>query len=101
MARKRWPAPAPPSWAPNTFDVTLRTAPAPVTFRLSMPPPKEPLSTVRDRSLFALAPDDSEPIAAQALSARAHDRLYDELFASFFDGDPRVPLSGPRPTAAR
>jgi hypothetical protein len=32
-----------------------------------------------------------------AMSARAFDRLYDEIYGLFFEGDPRVPLREPPP----
>jgi len=57
------------------------------SFRLTMPPPETPPVAVRPRSLFV-----PEPNAYSLLTARAFDRLYDELYGLFFRGDPRVPL---------
>lgn len=84
-----------------TFDVTLRGVRSEVvsSFRLSMPPPSAPTMALRDRSLFLLegpAPDPGtfDERAYAVMTARAFDRLYDELFGLFFEGDPRVPLRG-------
>ena len=77
-----------------SFDVTLRGVPYDdaVTFHLKMAPPTAPLTHVRDRSVFQ-DPDPESPHAADLLlSARAYDRLYDEMYGLFFGGDPRVPL---------
>ena len=59
------------------------------SFRLTMPPPEAPPVAVRPRSLFVVGREsDVYPL----LTARAFDRLYDELYGLFFRGDPRVPL---------
>jgi hypothetical protein len=83
------------------YDVRWRVGGFPDrAFRLTMPPPSTPLVQVRVRSLFpALRPEpllsrggiDTRPY--DATTARDFDRLYDELFALFFKGDPVVPLS--------
>jgi hypothetical protein len=67
------------------------------SFDLSVAPPPEPLMAVRPQSLFVLAGDPPEPgvfdkRVYSAMTARAYDRLYDELWSLFFAGDPRVPL---------
>lgn len=86
------------------FDVVLRGASTAddesASFRLSMPPPETPTMKLRDRSLFVLegeAPKDGAFDARiyDVLSARAFDRLYDEIWSMFFAGDPRVPLREP------
>ncbi len=73
------------------FDVRLRapgrTEPAP--FTLTMPPPKAPLTALRDRSIFTRAESGG---AESLVFARGFDRLYDELYGLFFAGAPRVPL---------
>jgi hypothetical protein len=92
--------PAAPGFA-VVYDVRWRVGGFPDrAFRLTMPPPSTPLVQVRDRSLFpALRPEpslsrggiDTRPY--DATTARDFDRLYDELFALFFKGDPVVPVS--------
>jgi hypothetical protein len=81
------------------FDVTLRGTGQDdaARFHLTMPPPKEPSMALRPRSLFALA--GAPPAAGvfddrvyDVMTARAFDRLYDEIYGLFFEGDPRVPL---------
>lgn len=65
------------------------------TFRLTMPPPDRPSMALRPRSIFRdLTVDDGtfDERAYDAMAARAFDRLYDEVYGLFFDGDPRVPL---------
>lgn len=71
------------------------------SFDLSVPPPPEPLLGTRPKSLFTLAgPSGTPPLPPgvhdervyHAMVARAYDRLYDELWSLFFEGDPRVPL---------
>src|SRR6185436_6071983 len=101
--------PPKPTWkdhdfhAPTlAFEVTLRDEPTQdvVSFRLTMPPPAAMPTAVRQRSLFVVPPGperadgSSERVGSvyPFLSARAFDRLYDELYALFFSGDPRVPL---------
>jgi hypothetical protein len=84
-----------------TFDVTMPAGPAGAGFRLTMPPPTAPLQ-LRIRSLYTL--DGTEPRSEQLLTARAFDRLYDEVYGLFFGGDPRVPLEeggGEKGLAAR
>jgi hypothetical protein len=60
---------------------------------LTMPPPAVMPKELRDRSIF-LVPKSEPGLArdAQLLTARAFDRLYDEIYALFFEGNPRVPL---------
>jgi len=86
------------------FDVSLRGTNAvnddAASFRLTMPPPATPSMALRERSLFVLTGDPPKGNAIDAriydvLSARAFDRLYDELWGMFFTGDPRVPLREP------
>lgn len=86
------------------FDVVLRgtseVTGESASFRLSMPPPEKPSMTLRDRSLFLLEGDPVKDGAFDlriydVLSARAFDRLYDEIWGMFFAGDPRVPLREP------
>jgi len=81
------------------FDVTIRETydPGPVTFSLTMRPPPQPRMTLRPRSLFRIAgppaPDGTfDDRIHAALSARAYDELYDQLYAWLFAGEPRVPL---------
>jgi hypothetical protein len=66
------------------------------SFRLTMPPPESPPTAVRERSLFVVPTETSsgplDPSVHALLSARAFDRLYDELYGLVFRGDPRVPL---------
>lgn len=83
------------------FDVTLQAARGePVRFRLTMPPPDAPKMTTRARSLYVIdeRPPRDEGIYDErvyaAMTARAFDQLYDELYTQFFAGDPRVPLRG-------
>lgn len=90
------------------FEVALRGRAVTdvATFRLTMAPPSEIPLGLRERSLFVIPPrrfqlgPDGGPephavIAYRLLSARAFDRLYDELYALFFRGDPKVPLIAP------
>lgn len=101
----RWPAT--PTWrraglsvhAPTfAFEITLRGEAINdvASFRLTMPPPESPPVAVRPRSLFVVPRDSDgsalDPSVVALLSARAFDRLYDELHGLFFRGDPRVPL---------
>jgi hypothetical protein len=79
------------------FDVTLRGVHVNdvVSFRLTIPPPDVPPTSVRPRSLFvvpAAAAGDGSGRIYRLLTARAFDRLYDEIYGLFFGGDPRVPL---------
>jgi hypothetical protein len=83
------------------YDVRWRVRGFPdQAFRLDMPPPSTPIVAVRERSLFPAL--GGEPVLSRggidtrmyaATTARAFDRLYDELFALFYKGDPVVPLS--------
>lgn len=81
-----------------SFEVALRSGEGVASkFLLSMPPAAEPSQSVRPRSLFVLggaaAPAGTfDERAYGAQTARAFDRLYDEIHALFFAGDPRVPL---------
>ncbi len=61
-------------------------------FVLTMAPPEQLSLTLRDRSLFTMTPATPEYRAYRAMTARAFDRLYDEIFGLFFAGDVRVPL---------
>jgi hypothetical protein len=86
-------------YAPTVaFDVTLRGEAINdvASFRLTIPPPESPPTAVRARSLFVVPGDTGgaalDPNVVPLLSARAFDRLYDELYSLFFRGDPRVPL---------
>ncbi|MDB4998614.1 MAG: hypothetical protein JWM74_6046 [Myxococcaceae bacterium] len=65
-----------------------------LVFRLTMPKPDKPLTTLRDKSLYRLSADgDPTLVPSSALSARAFDRLYDELYGFLFVGNPKVPLA--------
>jgi hypothetical protein len=65
-----------------------------LAFQLTMPKPDKPLTTVRDKSLYRLSADgDPKLVPASAVSARAFDRLYDELYGFLFAGNPKVPLA--------
>ncbi|WP_394850458.1 hypothetical protein LZC95_23735 [Pendulispora brunnea] len=74
------------------FTVSVNRQPR---FTLTLAPPTAPLDSVRNKSLFSL-PSDASPEKRRrlVLDARAFDRLYDELFGLFFEGDPIVPLGG-------
>lgn len=76
------------------FDVTVaepaRTA---ASFHLSMPAPKTRLTALRPRSVFALPATTGIEHDIDLLTARAFDRLYDEVYGLFFPGDPVVPLA--------
>jgi hypothetical protein len=78
------------------FDVTLEVWPRkPAGFSLTMPPPAEPRPVTRPSSLFRI--DERAPLDLRlldAFTARAFDRLYDELYSLFFDGNVKVPLPG-------
>lgn len=73
------------------FEVDLRVPghPQPPPFTLTMPPPKAPLTALRDHSIFG-RPERGGP--ESFVFARGFDRLYDELYGMFFAGAPRVPL---------
>ena len=76
------------------FDVTMRgfEVDDPVTFHLTMPPPNPVPLHVRDRSVFS-EPDPSSPDRlGDLVTARAYDRLYDEMYSLFFGGEVAVPL---------
>lgn len=83
------------------FDVALvgEGTAAPVTFRLTMPAPEAPPSSLRPRSLFLSSTPAGKGDAYALLSARAFDRLYDEIYALFFRGDPKVPVRTDEETA--
>ncbi|HEY8075128.1 MAG TPA: hypothetical protein VIF62_13485, partial [Labilithrix sp.] len=72
---------------------------------LTMPPPQTMPTDTRERSLFlvplASSTDESVARGYQLLTARAFDRLYDEIWSLFFSGDPRVPLRDPTSEAGR
>ncbi len=78
------------------FDATVNVWPKkPVGFSLTMPAPAQALGTTRERSVFRIDERASPRARAHgALTARAFDRLYDELYGLFFQGNPRVPLPG-------
>lgn len=84
-----------PSDLDVTFDVTpiARGEALPHGFQLRMPAPSKKLDRVRARSLFEVqaAPEDRH--AVDLVTARAFDRLYDELYGLFFPGDPKVPIA--------
>lgn len=76
------------------FDVTLEVWPRrPEGFSLTLPPPAVAATRTRERSVFRV--DDAAPMEGRVLAAftaRAFDRLYDELYGLFFRGDVKVPL---------
>jgi hypothetical protein len=74
------------------FDVTLVSTSA--AFRLTLPAATE-RPELRTRSLYTFREGSAVGVGsdAESMSARAYDRLYDELYGLFFDGNPRVPLS--------
>ncbi len=76
------------------FDVTLEVWPRrPEGFSLTLPAPEGAPTRTRERSVFRV--DDAAKAPARALAAftaRAFDRLYDELYGLFFRGDVKVPL---------
>ena len=64
------------------------------SFVLTMSPPEKAPTELRTRSLFLLgssagAPEDRP---YRVMTARAFDRLYDEMYGLFFAGEVRVPL---------
>lgn len=67
-------------------------------FTLTLPPPNEAPTKLRDRSIVGWGVPDGPHANTNeyAQDARAFDRLYDEVWSLFFDGDPVVPLSSPR-----
>jgi hypothetical protein len=99
-----WKRPGLVVYAPKiTFDVALHGEAIDdvASFHLTMPPPAVAPKQVRTRSLFVVAGADAGPLAdagtldanvVPLVTARAFDRLYDELYGLFFAGDPRVPL---------
>jgi hypothetical protein len=63
------------------------------SFELTVAPAAEATMALRPQSLFTLPRDlPASKRVYSAMSARAYDRLYDELWSLFFAGDPRVPL---------
>ncbi|MBK8217242.1 MAG: hypothetical protein IPK71_26250 [Myxococcales bacterium] len=78
------------------FDVTLEVWPKkPTGFSLTMPAPVEARTATRTPSVFRI--DDRAPLDVRlldAFTARAFDRLYDELYGLFFEGNVKVPLPG-------
>ncbi len=101
-AAPTWNRPGLAVYAPRfVFTVTLRGEALDelASFRLTMDPPATPPTTLRPRSLFVVPVivDGKDAAALDGnvvplLTARAFDRLYDELYGLFFSGDPRVPL---------
>lgn len=82
------------------FDVSFAMGEGkPVTFHLTMPRPKD-TPKLRVGSLYRTT--DRGPVVEQCelVSARAFDRLYDELYALFFSGPIRVPVAVPSGSAA-
>lgn len=81
------------------FEVTPRSGGAPLAqaFHLAMPAPERPLVSVRPRSLFHLADTNGPTRDVDLVTARAFDRLYDEVFSFFFPGNPVVPLAPEAP----
>jgi hypothetical protein len=60
-----------------------------------MPAPVEARAATRTPSVFRI--DDRAPLDVrllEAFTARAFDRLYDELYGLFFEGSVKVPLPG-------
>lgn len=82
------------------FDVIFEVIPLakgeplapPMAFSLRLLAPTKRLETLRPRSVFTVA-EGGPRRAVDLMTARAFDRLYDELFGLFFPGDPRVPLA--------
>jgi hypothetical protein len=65
------------------------------TFRLTMPRPERLQMARRAQTLFPSTIEDDgtyDERVYESLTARAFDRLYDELWSLFFTGSPRVPL---------
>lgn len=66
-----------------------------VSFRLTMPPPERLQMERRAQTLFPTTLEDDgtfDERVYESLTARAFDRLYDEIWSLFFVGNPRVPL---------
>lgn len=74
-----------------SFDVLFTRGHEQTGFTLTMPPPREPLSSTRPQSLYTIDRQSLTPAPTQAAAARAFDRLYDEVYGLFLDGNPRVP----------
>lgn len=78
------------------FDTTIEVWPKkPAGFSLVMPAPEAASTTTRERSVFRV--DDDGPLSKRVhgtFTARAFDRLYDELYGLFFSGPVKVPLPG-------
>ena len=99
-----WKRPGLVVYAPKiVFDLTLRGEAIDdvASFHLTMPPPVVAPAQVRARSLFIVGSAEVGTLAdagtldanvVPLVTARAFDRLYDELYGLFFAGDPRVPL---------
>lgn len=72
-------------------------------FTLTMPPPPNPFMETRPKSLFRLpggpftVPTRFDERVYYAMTARAYDRLYDEVWSLFFEGDPIVQLGEQAP----
>ena len=99
-----WKRPGLVVYAPKiVFDLALRGEAIDdvASFHLTMPPPVVAPAQVRARSLFIVGSAEVGTLAdagtldanvVPLVTARAFDRLYDELYGLFFAGDPRVPL---------
>lgn len=65
------------------------------SFRLTMPPPERLQMQRRAQTVFPTTIEDDgtfDERVYESLTARAFDRLYDEIWSLFFTGNPRVPL---------
>lgn len=73
------------------------------SFRLSMPPANKLTMAHRAQSIFPSNLEDDgtyDERVYESMTARAFDRLYDEIWSLFFAGNPKVPLDR-SPTNAR
>jgi hypothetical protein len=64
-------------------------------FRLTMPPADKLAMAHRAQSIFPSSLEDDgtyDERVYESMTARAFDRLYDEIWSLFFAGNPRVPL---------
>ena len=93
----KWPGDVHPE--DFSFDVHLSSVDEKAIdgFTLHFPAAAEPPTKLRERSVI---PTPASPLSAaevvnDAQTARAFDRLYDEVWSLFFDGDPIVPLKEP------
>jgi hypothetical protein len=65
-------------------------------FRLTMPPPDKLAMARRPQSIFPSSLEDDgtyDERVYESMTARAFDRLYDEIWSLFFSGNPKVPES--------